>query len=145
METQSLFYLTLNTHNAIELMVLHRQFQDFILFLYIHMALADGSIHSSEEQVILGKMTKLFPGETDFKAKLDGAIREYRALDSTMAMNVIRESFKFFDQVTFAQKYKVYADMYDIVNADGKVEESEKHALDGLKQIIDINAEIRHA
>ena len=35
--------------------------------------------------------------------------------------------------------------MYDIVNADGKVEESEKYALDGLKEIIDMNAQMRQA
>jgi len=126
-------------------MVLHSQFQDFILFLYVHMAMADGSLHSSEEQVILGKMTKLFPTETDYKTRLDKAVKEYRILDGAIVMNVIRESFLFFDKVTFAQKYKVYADMYDIVNADGKVEESEKHALDGLKEIIDMNAELRHS
>jgi uncharacterized tellurite resistance protein B-like protein len=125
-------------------MVLHRQFQDFILFLYVHMAVADGSIHSSEEQVILKKMTKLFPDDNDLKRKFDMAVIEYRSLDPVMTMNVIRESFQFFDKVTFAQKYKVYTDMYDIVNADGKVEESEKHALDGLKEIIDLNAQIRH-
>ena len=125
-------------------MVIHSQFPDFILFLYVHMALADGAVHSSEEQVILTKMAKLFPEESDLKMKLGKAISEYRALDSSLAINVIRESFRFFDKVTFAQKYKVYTDMYDIVNADGKVEESEKHALDGLKEIINMNAEIRH-
>lgn len=31
--------------------------------------------------------------------------------------------------------------MYDIINADGKVDESETKALDELKQIIDIGAE----
>jgi len=126
-------------------MVLHSQFQDFILFLYIHMAISDGTLHSSEEQVIINKMTKLFPNESDLKKKLQLAVIEYKALDSVMTVDVIRESFKHFDKVTFAQKYKVYADMYDIVNADGKVEESEKHALDGLKEIIDMNAQMRQA
>src|SRR5882762_966855 len=126
-------------------MVLHSQFQDFILFLYIHMAISDGTLHSSEEQVILNKMTKLFPTEIDIKKKLQLAVIEYKALDSVMTMNVIRESFMHFDKVTFAQKYKVYADMYDIVNADGKVEESEKNALNGLKEIIDMNAQMRQA
>jgi uncharacterized tellurite resistance protein B-like protein len=126
-------------------MVLHSQFQDFILFLYVHMAMSDGSLHSSEEQVILDKMAKLFSEGTDYKKKLELAIMEYRSLDPAMMMNVIRESFRFFDKITFAQKYKVYTDMYDIVNADGKVEEAEKHALDGLKEIIDMNAEMRQS
>lgn len=109
------------------------------------MAVSDGSIHSSEEQVILNKMPRLYPNESDLKTKLNLAIAEYRSLDPSMTVDVIRETFKHFDKVTFAQKYKVYADMYDIVNADGKVDESEKHALDGLKEIIDMNAELRHS
>ena len=142
---RALFYLTLVRHNRNVPMVLHSQFQDFILFLYIHMALSDGSIHSSEEQAILTKMTKLFPNEGNVKRKFQLAVEEYRSVDPAMVNDVIRESFRFFDKVTFSQKYKVYADMYDIVNADGRVEESEKHALDGLKKIIDMDAEIRHS
>ena len=107
------------------------------------MAVSDGTLHSSEEQVILSKMTKLFPNEGDHKKKLGMALAEYKVLDPVMTTNVIRESFLFFDKVTFAQKYKVYADMYDIVNADGKVEESEKNALTGLKEIIDMNSQMR--
>ena len=109
------------------------------------MAISDGSLHSCEEQVILNKMAKLFPDETDSKKKLQMALTEYKALDHAMTMDVIRETFKHFDKVTFAQKYKVYADMYDIVNADGKVEESEKNALTGLKEIIDMNAQTKQA
>ncbi len=126
-------------------MVIHKQFQDFVLFLYVHMALADHFLHPSEEQVILDKMSKLFPAEGNPKKKYDQAVAEYRALEPALAMAVIRESFSFFNKVTFSQKYKVYTDMYDVVNADGKVEESEKIALDALKQIIDINSEMRHA
>ena len=123
-------------------MVLHSQFQDFVLFLYVHMSMSDGTMHSSEEQVILTKMAKLFPDESDLKKKLQLVLTEYRILDPAMTMPVIRESFKHFDKVTFAQKYKIYADMYDIVNADGKVEEPEKQALTDLKEIIDMNSQI---
>ncbi len=126
-------------------MVLHQRFQDFVLFLYVHMALCDGSIHISEEQVILDKMTKLFPTESDHKKKLEHALTEYKTLEPSMVAAIIRDSFKFFDKVTFSQKYKIYTDMYDVVNADGKVEESEKTALVELKEIIDLNSEIRQS
>lgn len=126
-------------------MVLHKYFQDFVLFLYVHMAFADDSLHHTEEQVILDKMSKLFPTEGDPKRKFDMAVAEYKALDPAMVPVVIHDSFKYFNKVKFAQKYKVYTDMYDIVNADGKVEESEKNALEALKQIIDLNAELRQA
>ena len=126
-------------------MVLHKQFQDFVLFLYVHMAFCDGSMHENEEIVVLNKMTKLFPTEGDPKKKLLSAIAEYKSIEPASVNDVIRDSFKFFDQIKFAQKYKIYTDMYDIVNADGRVEESERVALDALKNIIDLDAEIRHS
>ncbi|NOS91078.1 MAG: TerB family tellurite resistance protein [Cyclobacteriaceae bacterium] len=126
-------------------MVIHSNFPDFVLFLYVHMAFADESMHGSEEEVILTKMTKLFPGETDLKAKFEEAAAAYKKLDRQTVMTIIKETFKHFDQVKFAQKYKIYTDMYDIVNADGKIEESEKHALENLKAIIDLNAESKKA
>ncbi len=125
-------------------MVIHNNFQDFVLFLYIHMALADNYLHPAEEEVILGKMAKLFPTETNPKQKFDAALLNYKTLLHNEVMDIIRGTFKQFDHVKFAQKYKVYTDMYDVINADGKVEESEKNALDLLKEIIDLNAEVKH-
>ena len=64
-------------------------------------------------------------------------------MESDLVSRVIIDSFKHFNQVKFAQKYKVYTDMYDIVHADGKVDETETIALDALKKIIDIGAETK--
>jgi uncharacterized tellurite resistance protein B-like protein len=126
-------------------MVLHNNFQDFVLFLYIHMALADHYLHPAEESVILDKMSRLFPAEADQKKKFDDAVKHYESLSHEKAVEVIRDTFRHFDQVKFAQKYKVYTDMYDVINADGKVEEAEKFALDALKEIINMNAEAKAA
>ena len=125
-------------------MVLHKQFQDFVLFLYTHMALCDGSMHENEQLVILDKMAKIFPTEPDPKKKLSAAVAEYKSIDPALVNTIIRDSFKSFDQIKFAQKYKIYTDMYDVVNADGRVEESERKALNTLREIIDMNAEMRH-
>ena len=125
-------------------MVLHKQFQDFVLFLYTHMALCDGSMHENEQLVILDKMAKIFPTEPDPKKKLNDAVAEYKSIDPALVNTIVRDSFKFFDQVKFAQKYKIYTDMYDVVNADGRVEESERKALNTLREIIDMNADMRH-
>lgn len=124
-------------------MVIHNNFQDFVLFLYIHMALADNYLHPAEEEVILGKMSKLFPIEANPKLKFDAALLHYKTLPHSEAMDIIRATFKQFDHIKFAQKYKVYTDMYDVINADGKVEEAEKIALDALKEIIDLNSEVK--
>ena len=126
-------------------MIIHQSFQDFVLFLYIHMALADQYLHPAEESVILEKMSKIFPSEENPKKKFDAAVLYYESLSHEEAMQIIRDTFKHFDQVKFAHKYKVYTDMYDVINADGKVEEAEKIALEALKEIININAEAKQA
>lgn len=125
-------------------MVIHNTFSDFVLFLYVHMAHADGEYHSSEEKIILEKIPKLFPNETDPKGKLHEAVKQYRGVKAHELKNLIHDTFFHFDHVKFSQKYKVYTDMYDIVHADGKVHESEERALRELKEIIDAGSEPAH-
>ena len=104
------------------------------------MAYADGFFHPKEKELILEKMEKLFPLEPDPLKKLDKAEKDYLHMDSEKVSDVIHDSFKHFNQVKFTQKYHVYTDMYDIVHADGKIEESETSALEALKRIIDMGA-----
>jgi len=125
-------------------MVIHNSFADFVLFLYVHMAHADGDLHVTEVKVIKEKMAKLFPGE-NVDSKFASALDEYNAFDKKNLNKLFHASFAHFDTIKFAQKYRVYGDMYDIIYADGKVLESETKALEELKDIIDINAEIRHS
>lgn len=125
-------------------MVIHNSFADFVLFLYVHMAHADGDLHVTEVKVIKEKMTKLFPNE-NADAKFTTALAEYDKFDKSKLNKLFHASFAHFNTIKFAQKYRVYGDMYDIIYADGKVEESEKRALDELKEIIDINSEVTHS
>src|SRR5690349_3005474 len=125
-------------------MVIHQSFADFVLFLYVHMAHADSDFHQTELGVIREKMSKLYPFESDLEERLDAAMKEYQAFDKSKLKILFKDTFNHFTNVKFAQKYKVYADMYDIINADGKIDESEAAALQELKEIIDISAEVSH-
>src|SRR5687768_9001625 len=126
-------------------MVIHDNFADFVLFLYVHMAHADGDLHVTEVKVIKEKMAKLYPGITNVDAKFTEALDKYDSFDKQQLNKLFHASFAHFNTIKFAQKYHVYGDMYDIIYADGKVEESEKRALDELKDIIDINSEVTHS
>jgi uncharacterized tellurite resistance protein B-like protein len=124
-------------------MVIHQNFADFVLFLYVHMAYADGEYHPKEHEVIVGKVPKLFPSEQNADALVSRAEVNYRTTDKTQVSTIIRESFRHFNSVKFSQKYKIYTDMYDIIHADGKVDESETAALNELKEIIEMGATAR--
>ncbi len=119
-------------------MVIHKTFSDFVLYLYVHMAFADGALHPDEERVILEKMNKHFPIEGDHKKRFDEAVIAYQKMDPSKNHEVIKESFKHFDHIKFAQRYKIYADMYDVIHADGKVDAAETKAINELKGIIDM-------
>lgn len=127
-------------------MVIHNSFADFVLFLYIHMAHADGEYHQDEENVISYKLKKLFPRETDLNKKLEAGKAIYKGLGlpHSQISGLIRDTFRQYPGIMFSQKYHVYTDMYDIIHADGKVHEAEQRALDELKEIIDISAEVSH-
>lgn len=122
-------------------MIIHTSFSDFVLFLYVHMAHADGEFHSLEKGVVLNKMGKIYPNESNREKKFNEAVNQYQSYDHNQVKSIIKDTFLHFDQVKFQQKYKVYTDMYDIINADGKIDASETKALDELKEIIDMGAQ----
>lgn len=119
-------------------MVIHKTFSDFVLYLYIHIAFADGELHADEERVVLEKMNRHFPIEGDHKLRYAQRVAEYKEINPSLHHDIIRASFIHFDHIKFSQRYKIYADMYDIIHADGKVEESETKAVNELKEIIDL-------
>ena len=76
--------------------------------------------------------------------KLEEAICQYNDFKKSDLNTLFHDTFGHFRQVKFAQKYKVYTDLYDIIMADGKVVDAETKALKELKEIIDINSEVSH-
>jgi len=124
-------------------MVIHKTFPDFVLFLYVHMAYADGEYHPKEHAVIVDKVHKLFPTATDAAEIAKKAQEAYKSIDQSKVPAIIRDSFLEFSTVKFSQKYKIYTDMYDIIHADGKVDESETAALNQLKEIIEMGASLK--
>ena len=115
----------------------YSSFKDFILFLYVYMALSDGHLDDTEEEVILKKMTRLFPKDTEHKTKYLKFKDDYEQLSSDDVDYLVKNNFDNFPNVTFTDKYRVYREMFDIINADGVIDESETEAMDKLKDIID--------
>jgi uncharacterized tellurite resistance protein B-like protein len=120
-------------------MIIHTNFPDFVLFLYVYIAYSDGDFHPQEKEIILEKMKKLFPDRDDHEKQLVETIRLYSDLEPDQFKPIFIDTFKQFPKVKYAQKYKIYSDMYDIVHADGKINESEETAMNALKEIIDIS------
>jgi len=104
------------------------------------MAHADGDYDGTEQTVILKKIPKLFPNHANPGQLLETARSQYTSTDPSQIPVIIRDTFRHYSDVKFAQKYKVYTDMYDIIQADGKIDESETAAMNELKEIIEMGA-----
>jgi len=117
-------------------MVIHATLPDFILFLYIHMSRADDSYDPSEIAAIKVKMNTLFAEGTDLEKKLYSAIREYNSFDKSKLTELFTDSIEHFSKKS-AVEAQLFKDLSEIIQADGKVDQSETNALDVLKRIID--------
>lgn len=121
-------------------MILHSSIPDFILFLYVHMSHADDSYDPYEMATIKSKMSGLYPAGTDMEKKLYQTIREYNSFDKARLGDLFEETLKHF-RLDVPKKDNVYTALYEIMQADGKIEQSETNELEALKQIIDLHAE----
>ena len=118
-------------------MVIHNSFNDFILFLYVHMSKVDNTYDPNELAVIKTKMTKLFDAGTDIEQKLYITLRQYNAFDKTKLKALFEDSLSHFNKDGTLQKKNIFADLQEIIQADGKIDNTESKALNALKQIID--------
>lgn len=118
-------------------MVIHDNFRDFALFLMIHMAHVDGMLHEQEEHVVRQKLTALFPEETDPEKKFSEALAQYQGTRKHEVPALIKATFRHFSAVRFSEKYKIYTNLFDIINADGRVDVAESLALKQLREMMD--------
>jgi len=118
-------------------MVLHSTFPDFVLFLYVHVARIDESFEPEEITTIKSKMSRLFPENTDLEKKLYQAIRSYNSFDRSKIEEVVKDSFAHFQKDRTISQSKLFADVREIVEADGKILPVEYNALQALMKILE--------
>jgi hypothetical protein len=126
---------------TLSIMVIHKSFQDFILFLYVHMSQADESYDPNELATIKKKIEGLFPTQTDVERKLYTSIREYNSFDKSKLTDLFEATFKHFNGDETVLKNNFYTDLNEIILADGKVMDAEAKALNALQSIIDLNSQ----
>ena len=117
-------------------MIIHNNFHDFSLFLYLHVAHADGQLHQQEESLIREKIPGLFGPETDAEQKFASALDQYRSIAQEAIPMLIKATFQHFGEVQFAAKYKVFTDLFDIINCDGRVDYSETSVISQLRELM---------
>jgi hypothetical protein len=121
-------------------MIIHSTFQDFIVFLYVHISRADDTYDPSEMATIEKKIGGLYDEDVDVERKLYVALREYNTFDRSKLATLFKASFEYFSEDQRILKNNFYDDLKEIMLADGKVELSESNALLALKELIELNS-----
>ena len=110
-------------------------FNEFAAFLFLHVARTDGSLHDTESHQVKLKIARLFP-EQDAQEMLRKTLEHYQQVKQEEIAHFIRASFDQFRNESFASKYNMFTDLYDIVNSDGKIEEAETAVLNQIRDLI---------
>ena len=108
-------------------------FEDFTLFLLLHMGHVDGSLHPNEKDTILERMRELFPGYALLNEKLVEMELRYGKLGYTRAEELLKLSLPKFSDIDPIKKKEIYAALFDIINANGRVNEEETNTLKVFK------------
>lgn len=109
------------------------QIEGFTLFLLLHMGRVDGSLHPNERDTILEKMKELFPGNSSFEQMLTGMEMQYAQLKYGAAETILKEGLQKFAHIDLLKRNEIYSALFDIINANGRVNEEETQTLQTLK------------
>lgn len=118
-------------------MVLHSSFDDFLLFLYVHVAHLDHTFDPKEISTIKSKMPKLFAEGTDLEKKLYQAIREYNQFDRSKINKLCADTLQHFKGQGATLPPQVFEDFKDIIMSDGEVHDLEARMLTRIRAIVD--------
>ena len=107
--------------------------EDFTLLLLLHMACVDGSLHPNEKDTILERMKGLFPDISALNEKLTESELQYGKLGYARAEELLRISLPKFSHIDPIKRKEIYAALFDIINANGRVNEEETQTLQIFK------------
>ena len=111
-------------------------YKDYIIFLYVHIAFADGSIQDEEKELIEKKLSRYFDSKDEIDEKLEAMLLDYQS-NTEPIDSIIKRTVKKYSNIEFFKKYRIFKDLYEIIECDGVIHSTETQALKKLESIID--------
>ena len=107
--------------------------EDFTFFLLLHMGHVDGSLHPNEKDTILEGMKEIFPSHSTLTEKFVELDAVYKRLGPGRAEDLLNISLPRFANIDPIKKKEIYSALFDIINANGRVNEEETQTLSVFK------------
>jgi uncharacterized tellurite resistance protein B-like protein len=102
--------------------------EDFSLLLLLHMARVDGSLHPNERETINDRMQEIFPSYAS-EERLQSMEEAYKKLGDARVEELLLASLTRFAATTMETRKQIFAALFDIINANGRVDTQETHTL----------------
>ncbi|MBK6266244.1 TerB family tellurite resistance protein [Marivirga sp. S37H4] len=116
------------------------QYQEFIIFLLIHVGNSDFSLKGAEIEVILAKMEDYFPDIDDMDELRNEFVNiqdEYEELNDSDINHLIYHNYlNFRDKQINA--VRILNDLQEVIMADGLIHERETKTFESIKKLLDI-------
>jgi uncharacterized tellurite resistance protein B-like protein len=120
---------------------LFKEYQEFIIFLLIHIGNADYTLTGPEIEVILSKMEDYFPDVDEMDTLRNKFIYykdEYEEMNDTDINHLIYDNYlKFRDQQINSQR--ILNDLQEVIMADGLIHDKETKTFESIKKLLDMN------
>ena len=107
--------------------------EDFSLLLLAQMAIVDGSIHPVEKEAIIARIKEIFPQITATEERLEATAEQVKKLGKDVCEVLIEDNLDKLNTLSKEQKELLYILLFDVLNADGRVNEEETRTLRQLK------------
>jgi uncharacterized tellurite resistance protein B-like protein len=106
--------------------------EDFSLLLLLHMGHVDGSLHPNERQTITERMEEIFPAYL-IEERSQSMEEAYKKLGPARAEDLLLSSLTRFSATRPETRKEIFAALFDIINANGRVDSEETHTLQVFK------------
>ena len=107
--------------------------EDFTLFLFLHMARADGSVHPNEKETIHEKMNEIFPGNHDYQPAWNKLESLHEKSGPAGAEELLKSNWLRFSSMDESMKQRIFTALFDILNANGRVDPGETQTLKSIR------------
>ena len=114
---------------------LFENYQQFLLFLYVHIAEADLEVKISEIEVIISKMKKLFPEVSNLNKLFSEVQRHYESLSKEQVDLIIKDNFEKFSRIRNNAEL-IFDDLFEIIYADDVVHDLEIESIRPIKALL---------
>ena len=98
--------------------------EDYMMFLCIHLASVDGSLHPNERETIQERMVEWFQ-DISVEKKFDDMETYYNTLGFSVAEELLIQGWTKFSAISPDIKAKLFPVLIDIINSDARVHEEE--------------------